>query len=211
MISPSTSPPDATQQDPAPTTVPASTETTGTAPYGWLFLGGLALIIALIDPIVLDLQPRLEVSLGLLVLGGGLIAFGVLRRRLPALWAGALVLWIEIAAGIATQLSPLALPQGQIWGPRGLLIAVAFFGWALFLNLPPYLRRALLALALPTFAVLGVLWWSAVPNGVPLPPRRAAIYWLAVDSRGTLYANDVDNGVIWVFDSTGAAQGNLWP
>src|SRR3954464_11453835 len=153
MISSPASPPEAVQKD------EAAAEQAGPPIYGWLFLAGLALIIAVIDPIVIGLQPRLDVSLGLLVVGGGLLALGLLRNLPAALWAGAGVLWIEITLGIMTQISPLAQPPGEIWGPRGLLLAVAVVGWAMFLNLPGWLRRGMLAVALPTFAGLGLLWW----------------------------------------------------
>jgi hypothetical protein len=205
MITPSTSSPETSQPD-APPALPAAAAPSELPIYGWLFLVGLALIIAVIDPLIIALQPRLDVSLGLLVVGAGLLAFGLLRHQPPATWAGAVVLWFEIGAGILTQISPLAQPPGEVWGPRGLLLAVAILGWALFLNLNPWLRRGVLALAVPTFIVLVLLWRTAPPFS-----RNAAIYWLAVDSHGTVYANDIDNGVIWVFDSNGGTQGNLWP
>src|SRR5436190_1123892 len=56
---------------------PSATETAPGAPppsednqpYSWVLLVGLAVIVAVIDPVMVDLQPQLEISLGILVAG----------------------------------------------------------------------------------------------------------------------------------------------
>ena len=174
--------------------------------YGWIFLIGLAAIVGVIDPVIIDLHARLEVSLGLLAAGAALIALRGAWQRPWMRWAGAGLLWLDVGWGIGSQISPLNLAPGYIWGPRGLVLLVALVGWLLFLGLGPWLRYGLLAVAVPSLAVLGLLWLTA-----PVAARNAALYWPAVDSYGTVYANDVDNGLVWVFDGGGGVRGNLWP
>ncbi|HMA36807.1 MAG TPA: hypothetical protein VKY74_20295 [Chloroflexia bacterium] len=186
---------------PAPAARPARAALT--AP-GWLFLIGLALVVGVIDPIVIDLHPRLEVSLGLAGAGIGILVGG--RGRWLWTGVGAGVLWLDVVAGISTQISPLGTPAGQVWGPRGVLLTVAVAGWILFLAPSAWLQRGALAAALPTLGVLGLLWLTAPPIA-----HNAALYWPVVDSHGTVYTNDVDSGMIWVFDAQGGLQGNLWP
>ncbi len=189
-----------------PAAAPAAPAAPAVEPlYGWVFLTGLAAIIAVVDPIVVDLQPRLWLSAALVVAGAALIALGQWRGQILVRWAGIAVLWAVVIAGIATQISPLAQVPGQVWGPRGLLICIAVLGWTFFLSLPPWLRNGVVAVAIPTIALFAILWATAPPYS-----RNALVYWLAADSHGTLYANDVDNGAIWVFQN-GGAIGKLWP
>jgi sugar lactone lactonase YvrE len=108
--------------------------------------------------------------------------------------------------GTVTQLVPLGTPAGAIWGPRGLLLAVALLGWAQFMGPPRWLWRGLLAAAVPTFVVLGMMW-----TGAPRFSFSAALYWLAVDSQGTVYASGKDDGSIWQFHPNGTIRGQIWP
>ncbi|MGI8588515.1 MAG: hypothetical protein ACR2M0_12645 [Chloroflexia bacterium] len=175
-------------------------------PYGWIFLGGLALIIALLDPIVFDLRTRLDLSLALLALGELLLVGGLLRRVPALLWAGAVVLWAVVVAGLCTQTTMLGIAPNLVWAPRGALLVGALLGWALLMAPPPWLWRGTLAVALLTLVALGVLWITAPPFA-----RTARVTWMAADSRGTLYATDGDSGAIWVFDSNGGVRGKLLP
>jgi streptogramin lyase len=174
--------------------------------YAWLFLAGLAILFALIDPIVISVQPEPLVSLALVAGGLVLLGVGLFRHLRAATWAGALVLWGSIVAGVTTQIAPLATAPGVLWGPRGLLLVVALLGWLFFFGLPGWLWRGVLAAALPTFAALALIGSSAPPRAL-----RAALYWIVVDAHGTVYANDNDSGVVWVFDSNGGVRGMLWP
>jgi hypothetical protein len=190
----------------APSPPPAAESGSSRRLYAWLFLAGLAILFALIDPIVLGVQPQPLISLGLVAGGLALLGWGLVRGGRAATWAGALVLWGSIVAGVATQIAPLATAPGVLWGPRGLLLVVALLGWLVFLGLPGWLWRGVLAAAIPTLAALALVWSSAPPRAL-----SAALYWVAVDSHGTVYANDNDSGVVWVFDSTGGVRGTLWP
>jgi streptogramin lyase len=192
--------------DAAPDTPPAAPAAGDRPLYGWLFLVGLAAIFAFINPIVIGAEARLEVSLALLALGGGLLAWGLTRRQWWATAAGAVLLWADIMLGTATQLVPLGTPAGIIWGPRGLLLAVALLGWAQFMGPPRWLWRGLLAAAVPTFAVLGMMW-----TGAPRFTWSAGLYWLAVDSQGAVYATGNDDGSIWQFHPNGTIRGQIWP
>ncbi len=174
--------------------------------YAWLFLGGLAILFALIDPIVLGVQPQPLVSLALVVVGLAVLGLGLFRHQWLVTGAGALLLWGSIVSGVTTQIAPLATAPGVLWGPRGLLLVAALLGWLIFLGLPGWMWRGVLAAAIPTFVALGLVWSSAPPRAL-----SAALYWVAVDSHGTVYANDNDSGVVWVFDSSGSVRGTLWP
>src|SRR5690349_11564153 len=172
----------------------------------WVFLIALAVLLAISNPIVVNLQPRFDLTL--LVPAAGLIlaALGA-RRAWPLLtWTGAAVLWLSIAACITTQSTAIGTAPGLVWGERGILLVGAGLIWFLLLGLPGWVQRAALGAALPTLLIFAVLWITA-PNIV----RTAGFYWLAADARGALYASDIDNGSIWVFDWNGNVSGQIWP
>ncbi len=191
---------------PHPGPVPPGDAVNSRQLYAWLFLGGLAILFALIDPIVLGVQPQPLVSLGLVAVGLVVLGLGLFRHQWIATGAGALLLWGSIVTGVTTQIAPLATAPGVLWGPRGLLLVAALLGWLIFLGLPGWMWRGVLAAAVPTFVALALVWSSAPPRAL-----SAALYWIAIDSHGTVYANDNDSGVIWVFDSSGGVRGTLWP
>jgi hypothetical protein len=192
---------------PSPTETPTTPQRRSLEPlYGWIFLAGLAVIVAFLDPILIDLQPRPEASLALAALGIALLGAGFWRHAPVARVAGACLLWLEVIAGIGTQISPLSAPAAVVWAPRAALLAVAALGWIMLLEAPAWLVRGVLAVAAPTFIILAVVWQTAPPIAL-----NARLYWIAVDSQSTLYAADGDNGTIWVFDEGGAVRGKLWP
>jgi sugar lactone lactonase YvrE len=197
--------PPAPEKAPAPPAA-AAPDDSRPMPYDWVLLVGLAVIVAIIDPIVIDLQHHMEVSLVILAAGVGLLWWGLTRERRAAVWTGAAILWAGIIAGIATQIAPLGVAAGTVWAPRGALLVAALLGWLLVRELPRALWRGVLALAVPTLAVLAWLWWTA-----PAFARAAQVYWLATDSRGNVYASDDTDGVVWRFDSSGHVLGKLWP
>jgi sugar lactone lactonase YvrE len=67
-------------------------------------------------------------------------------------------------------------------------------------------RRAVVALTLPTLLALGVVAYVTPPNVIDFRP-----YWLAVDSRGSLYVIDVESPVIRIFAPDGSLQAKLRP
>jgi sugar lactone lactonase YvrE len=175
-------------------------------PFAGVLRAGLAAIVAVIDPIVINLQHHIELSLLILAAGGGLLWWGLRLERRVAVWGGAAILWAGVIAGIATQIAPLGVAAGTIWAPRGALLVAALLGWLVVRELPRAIWHGVLALAVPTLAVLAWLWWTA-----PAFARAAEIYWLAADSHGNIYASDDTDGVVWRFDSTGHVLGKLWP
>ena len=174
--------------------------------YSSVFLAGLAVILAVIDPLVIDLQPQPALSLAGVALGIALGWWGNRVGRIAVATVGAGVLWAGIAGGILTQPAPIYALPGTVFAPRLGLVSVALLGWLLLCNLPGWLRRAVLAAALPTALIIGWSWIS-----VPKLARDASFYRLAVDSHGQVYASDADVGTIWVFAPDGSVRGKLWP
>ncbi|HMA33094.1 MAG TPA: NHL repeat-containing protein [Chloroflexia bacterium] len=195
-----------TSPPPAPAAPAAPPANGDRALYSWVFLFGIAGIVALLDPIVVDLRPHLEISLGSLGLGCGLLALGWTRGSAPARWAGVGVLWSLILAGLATQIAPADALPGPTIAPRAALLLIALICWLLLRDLPRPFWYGLVAVAVPTFAALAWLWLTP-----PLLARPGNLYWLATDSQGTLYASDADNGLIWVFRGDGSVRGKLRP
>jgi len=174
--------------------------------YSSVFLAGLAVILAVIDPLVIDLQAQPALSLGGVALGLALGGWGSRRGQVAFAGAGAVVLWAGIAAGILTQPVPIYALPGTVLAPRLALVSVALLGWLLLGDLPGWVRRAVPAAALPTALLIGWIWIS-----VPTFARDAGFYRLAVDSQGNVYASDADVGTIWVFAPDGSVRGKLWP
>lgn len=185
---------------------PARAGGAGEGGYGGLFLAGLALILAYLDPLVVGLEPRPELSLALAAAGIGLGWWGGRQGSRRVQVAAAVWLWLGIAGGILTQLQPLGVAPGTVFVPRLGLLGVALLGWLFLIDLPGPWRRGLVAAALPTALLLGWIWIS-----VPPLLRNAAFYRLAVDSHGRVYATDSDVGAIWVFTPQGNVEGKLWP
>ncbi len=185
---------------------PAAPRATGELAYSSVFLAGLAVILALIDPLVIDLQAQIALSLGGVALGIALGGWGNYGGQGAFTGAGAGVLWAGIAAGILTQPAPIYALPGTVLAPRLALVSVALLGWLMLCDLPGWVRRAVLAAALPTALLIGWIWIS-----VPALARDASFYRLAVDSHGNVYATDADVGTIWVFAPDGSVRGKLWP
>ncbi len=172
----------------------------------WVFLITLAALLAISNPILVNLQPRFDLTLLIPAAGVILAALGA-RRGWPLLiWPGAAVIWLGIAACITTQSTAIGTAPALVWGERGIVLVGAALIWFLLLGLPAWVQRATLAAALPTLIIFAVLWITA-----PTVVRTAGFYWLAADARGRLYATDIDNGSIWVFDWNGNVSGQIWP
>ncbi|MFL5731648.1 MAG: PQQ-binding-like beta-propeller repeat protein, partial [Chloroflexia bacterium] len=129
---------------------------------------------------------------------------------------GVALLLVILSAGVITQPSQLSVPIVAIWPLRLALVLLVALSWAFLMHPPPWLGRALLAFSIPTVLVL--LLWGGPATAAQLfgwrlyvPVSNFAPFWLAVDTHGTLYATDVNGGLIWVFDSTGSPKGSLRP
>src|SRR6478672_11555166 len=107
-VSPSGAP-ESTPAAPPSSAGPPGAAGAPTPVYGWLFLAGLAVIFALINPLILGLQVHWDVTGGLLLAGGILLAVGLVRRLRPVTWAGGALLWVSIIGGTASQIAPLGL------------------------------------------------------------------------------------------------------
>ena len=138
------------------------------------------------------------------------------RRKLVPMFVGVALLLVILSAGVITQPSQLSVPIVAIWPLRLALVLLVALSWAFLMHPPPWLGRALLAFSIPTVLVL--LLWGGPATAAQLfgwrlyvPVSNFAPFWLAVDTHGTLYATDVNGGLIWVFDSTGSPKGTLRP
>ena len=170
-----------------------------------LYLGALALLAAVLVPVVVALQPRPELALGWWAGGAIVLALGIWRKRRMWVVAGMLILWGLVCACVATQLTEFGASPGRVWGLRGLSLLAALLEWVFLLKAPAFLWRGVLAAGLVTSATLAIVWVMSPPVG-----RTVSYYWLAADSTDRLYAAETDLGVIWVFDANGT-RSNLWP
>ncbi len=202
---PSSPPPEPELRPPLPA-APRPPRVPGELAYSSIFLAGLAAILAFIDPVVINLQAQLSLSLAGVALGIGLGWWGGRQGRPALAGGGGVVLWAVIAAGILTQPAPIYALPGTTLAPRLALVGVALVGWLLLSDLPGWVRRAVPAAALPSALLIGWMWIS-----VPSLARDAGFYRLAVDSHGNVYATDADVGTIWVFAPDGSVRGKLWP
>ena len=164
-----------------------------------LFLVALAAGLAVFAPLTVDLQRRPELSLPWIAASAFLLAAGSRFHRLSVQALGSLLLWCEIAVSLSTQVVPFGTPFGSTWAPRVLLLTLVLVAWALLMRPAAWLRRGLVAGALAT-ALAAFVFWLAVPR-VGL---TASLTWLAVDSHGSLYATENDNGAIWRFARDGS-------
>jgi sugar lactone lactonase YvrE len=189
-----------------------------------LFVAAAALILAIQDPINIQFQPRPILTYVIVGLGILLLALGLWKRIPRVLMAGSVILFLSIAAGVITQPAQFNVPILAVWPLRLALVLLVVCAWAFLMSPARWLRRALVAFVIPTALML--LFWGGPPTAYQLFPEWAARnlgqqiyppflnfqpYWLALDSRGTLYATDNDGSIVWVFDSSGNPVGTLLP
>jgi streptogramin lyase len=179
-----------------------------------LFISAAAIILGFIDPIYLRFAQQTAITVGVTALGLALVWTGAILQRRVVMYAGVAVLLGAIAVEAMTQPTQLSVPLVAVWPLRILLVLLVAFAWALLMRPPRWLRRALVATAVPTLVVLAV--WGGPATGTALfgwnvyvPVTNFTPYWLAIDSHDTLYATDASGDLIWVFDSTGAPQGTI--
>jgi hypothetical protein len=181
-----------------------------------VYVSAAAMILAIITPIHIQFQPRqLEsvLATGMAVI---VVLLATLRRNLPLLFASVGALLLVAAAGVVTQPSVLTVPVVAIWPLRMSLVLLIALPWAFLMQPRSLLRRALVAIAVPTF--LAILLWGGPATGatllgwrVPLPQRNFSPFWIAAGGGGTVYATDARGGLVWVFDESGNPKGTIRP
>lgn len=182
-----------------------------------LFVAGAAIIMAVQNPINLAYQPRLIETLALVAAGVALLVWAILRHSHLLLLVGGGVLLFATAMGIATQPTQLNATVAAVWPLRVGLVLLITAAWVFLLQPPQWARRATLAFLLPTLAILLLLGGTATASSIfgttarPRPSIHAIPYWLTIDTKGTLYASDLDGGVVWIFNSLGWPRGLLRP
>jgi hypothetical protein len=170
-------------------------------------LGALAL--GLFWPPIVDFHAARLPALALSALG----LAGLLLPRLRRGWlslalqsASFLLLWGVIGWCVLAQPLPLNRPLVLEQSLRALPVVAAAGALALLLAPAAWQRRAVVALTLPTLLALGMVVYRTPPNVIDFRP-----YWLAVDSRGTLYVSDVESPVIRLFAPDGTLRAKLRP
>ena len=180
-----------------------------------LFLAGATLLLAVNTPIQLSFQPQPGLTLALALAGGAVLAWGTYRRRLPILLLGVAGLLGVMLLCLGTQPAVLGISPATFWPVRGAVIVLVAEVWAFLMDPPAWVRRALLAVAATTALLLLVAGGPAMAaqwlGGKPDPALNFIPNWLAVDSRGTLYATSASGNEIVLFDPSGSVSGTIWP
>jgi hypothetical protein len=182
-----------------------------------VFLAAAALILALQNPVYVELRPRPVESMVLCGLGIALLAAANLLRNGPLLAAGSAILLLVVAAGTMSQPAQLAVPLVSVWPLRVGVVLLVAAAWAFLLQPPWWVRRALLAFLLPSGLLL--LYWIVPPIVYPmlgfrLQPvvnNKVSPYWIAVDRQGSVYASDLNGMLLWAFDPLGQPRGTMNP
>lgn len=166
-----------------------------------------AALSALALPPRVAFVPRPALALALVALGGAALLWPARDRvRVVAHSLGAALLWGVIAWCALSQPAPLTRPLAFYWSLRALPIAILAGAW-LLIRLPRrWQRGAIVALALPTMSGLGLVAWASPPQSPNFMP-----YYVAVDSRGVVYASDQQAPVIRVFGPDGALRAKIRP
>ncbi|HEX6541715.1 MAG TPA: hypothetical protein VF040_08175 [Ktedonobacterales bacterium] len=169
-----------------------------------------ALLCCLLLPPVVAFEPQRTPALVLLAVGSALLAVSPgMRQR----WArralfiiGAVLLWVLAGWCALSQISPLTEPRSFTWGVRGLPLVLAFGLWLWPLLPLSWLRRALVAVVVPSLLALVLIAWSRPPHPLNFQP-----YYIAVDSNGVFYVTDASAPVIRVFGPDGTLRAKLRP
>ncbi|MEA2573558.1 MAG: hypothetical protein QOH93_856 [Chloroflexia bacterium] len=182
-----------------------------------VFLAAAALILALQNPIYLELRPRPVETLVLCGLGLVLLLAANVVRNMWLLAGGSAILLLVVAAGTMSQPAQLPVPLISVWPLRVGVVLLVTAAWAFLLQPPWWVRRALLAFLIPSGLLL--LYWTVPPvlypvlgfRLQPLVNNKVPPYWLAVDRDGGVYATDLNGILVWAYDSMGQPRGTLNP
>jgi hypothetical protein len=159
-------------------------------------LGLATLILALLHPPFWDWQPAPLVAVGMDVIMLVLYLWG--RGWWRVLGLGGL--WLLFSACLFTPPGKLGQAQEAILAPRLVILFAALVVWALVSPLQGWVRRGLLAVALPSIVFSLYIWWQSAPVKSDFQPE-----YVTVDSQGRLLVTDYSNVVIRVF----SPEGNL--
>jgi len=184
------------------------------SPLAGVFIGAATLLLTLNAPLQWTFRPQQWATLGISGLGIVLVAAGYLRHARTLSIAGGGLLLALTGLCLATQ--PVALGESvrSVWPLRLAVLALLGGVWLLLLDPSCWLRRALIAGAVPTglgLALVGGLTLLPPAHAQKTPPANFAPYWLAVDHHGTLYATSATGNALLIFDATGRPQGTIWP
>jgi hypothetical protein len=184
-----------------------------------IFIAAAGIILALLTPIHVSFQPHPVETLAVVLAASALLGYGVWRRKLPGIVVATAIIFATLVLGVTSQPTTFDARLGLVWPLRIFVVLVVAAGWALLLGLPALLRRAVVGLGLSTALMLLLIGGTTLasgnpgaedPDGARLNNNFAPSY-LAMDSKGTLYAADLEGSVIWVFDSSGGALGTIRP
>src|SRR3954468_19974892 len=157
------------------------------------FLTGAATLLAAFDPLYLNFETRPVETWVLTGVAAALLWVALLLRRQTLMYVGVAAVLAVILVEVSSQPAPLNAPVVLIWPLRLMIVLLVGISWALLMQPRPWLRRAVLGVALPTLLVLAA--WGGPALGavvfgwrVPLPVTNFTPYWLAIDSNSRLYS-----------------------
>ena len=180
-----------------------------------LFLSAATLLLGAIDPIHVGLQSYLASTLLAAVAGSLVACLGALRRDLPLLVAGSVFLVGILALCLGTQPVALGSALSSVWPLRLGLMGLVVAAWAILMSPPLWVKRAMIASAVPAIVALVLVGgptfaFQSFGWGLP-PPTKFPPNWLAIDSKGNLYATNLGGNYLWVFSPSGLPIGTIWP
>lgn len=178
-----------------------------------LFLGSSALLLAYINPPYTNAEPNLVLAVALPVLGLTPLLYGALRRNLVWYLGGTVLLLSSVIWGVVTQPVQLGRAATDVWPLRLGLVLLVSWAWVFLLKPPRWALRATVALLIPTLILMGCSVAPSLPSALlgtnkPLSSNFPP-YWLAVDSRGVVYATDAQGNAIRLFYPNGNPLGTL--
>ena len=113
-------------------------------------------------PMQLGFEPQREVTVALLIVAGALFGLGDFRPHRLLLAAGVLALLALNVACLTTQPIQFGTSLAAAWAVRVALVSLIAIAWALLMDPPAWLRRGLVAAAVPTALLLVVVGGPSV-------------------------------------------------
>jgi hypothetical protein len=179
-----------------------------------IFLGAASVVLAFIDPIFFGYRPQVFLTVLLAGLGAAALGYGAIKRDMRFYFGGAAFLFGLLAWSLATQPVQLGVPLASVLPFRLMLFGLVLGAWVFLMRPPLWARRAIMFVSVPVLLVAGLVSGPVVAaqlQGVPLPRVAFSPYYVAVNSRGTVYATNADGNAIWVFAPGGGLLGTIWP